>query len=356
MATIFDYWGKARPQPEGEAQWHLLPYHALDVAAVGLKYLQAHPRLSGFFADGLGCPPEETHRWLTFWLALHDLGKFTAAFQSQRPDIVERLQGQRERSIGSYPINGLKHDSLGAMLWRRLLSHHDVLGMGGGKASLLWERSAPWIEAVTGHHGEPPETSGNLFSHCHRSDEQAAAAFVEAVLQLLGRDALLATLEKVGAKLKQEGARLSWWLAGLAVLADWIGSNTRYFPYRDKECDLGDYWCEAQQRAQLALRETGVLPQPAASTVSVQALFGADNIPTLTPLQAWAESQPLAAGPQLFLLEDVTGAGKTEAALTLAARLMSCGWTAVADIAWVRHEARTGTSCSAHSTLRAFSK
>ena len=42
-----------------------------------------------------------------------------------------------------------------------------------------------------------------------------------------------------------------------------------------------------------------------------------------TPLQAWAESVPLGEGPQLFILEDVTGAGKTEAALALAHRLLA---------------------------------
>ncbi|MBO0613679.1 MAG: hypothetical protein RL122_1670 [Pseudomonadota bacterium] len=32
----FKYWGKAKPGlDEAGAQWHLLPYHSLDVAAVG---------------------------------------------------------------------------------------------------------------------------------------------------------------------------------------------------------------------------------------------------------------------------------------------------------------------------------
>lgn len=44
-----------------------------------------------------------------------------------------------------------------------------------------------------------------------------------------------------------------------------------------------------------------------------------------TPLQQWAETVPVDDTPQLFILEDVTGAGKTEAALALTHRLMEAG-------------------------------
>ena len=46
---------------------------------------------------------------------------------------------------------------------------------------------------------------------------------------------------------------------------------------------------------------------------------------TPTPLQKKAGALPLQAGPQLFILEDVTGAGKTEAACILAQRLLADG-------------------------------
>lgn len=44
-----------------------------------------------------------------------------------------------------------------------------------------------------------------------------------------------------------------------------------------------------------------------------------------SPLQVWAASVELANGPQIHLLEDVTGAGKTEAAVMLTQRLMAQG-------------------------------
>ncbi|WP_419602660.1 DEAD/DEAH box helicase, partial [Thiolapillus sp.] len=44
-----------------------------------------------------------------------------------------------------------------------------------------------------------------------------------------------------------------------------------------------------------------------------------------TPLQQACLDLPIGTEPQLFILEDVTGSGKTEAALILAARLMAAG-------------------------------
>ena len=44
-----------------------------------------------------------------------------------------------------------------------------------------------------------------------------------------------------------------------------------------------------------------------------------------TPLQEYAINEPLNDKPQLFIFEDVTGAGKTEAALILTHRLLSAG-------------------------------
>lgn len=52
-------------------------------------------------------------------------------------------------------------------------------------------------------------------------------------------------------------------------------------------------------------------------------LFG--HITTASPLQRWAAQTRLHSGPQIHLLEDVTGAGKTEAALMLTHRLLASG-------------------------------
>lgn len=87
--------------------------------------------------------------------------------------------------------------------------------------------------------------------------------------------------------------------------------------------DIEDYWQKALVQAQNALT---VFPPKAetAPFTGINTLFPFIENPK--PLQQKVLdldiSQP---GPQLFILEDVTGAGKTEAALILAHRLMAAG-------------------------------
>ncbi|WP_227852708.1 CRISPR-associated helicase Cas3' [Klebsiella oxytoca] len=84
---------------------------------------------------------------------------------------------------------------------------------------------------------------------------------------------------------------------------------------------LKEYWPLACEKAQKAILK---IPPPSQHShyQNHQALF--PFIHTLTPLQKRASTLDISApGPQLVILEDVTGAGKTEAALILTHRLMS---------------------------------
>jgi len=317
------YWGKANPRFAGTARWHLLPFHSLDVAAVARAYLRGHPRLLDFFATRLGASAEVTLDWLCYWTVLHDLGKFATTFQALCPEVLFELQ-QRESALRY----GERHDTLGDFIWKdRLYIGHDVLALAQRKPAF---KSAlhPWIAAVTGHHGQPPRAA-RLSRHENFKDEDvlAAAEFAQAARELLLPDASREVVLALGAEhLRQAGTDLSWWLAGLTVLADWLGSNTDYFPYRDQPCDLQAYWQQTQAAAAHALAATELMPCASAKAQSIAELFGwQGGSLTPTPLQHWAQHVELADGPQLYLLEDVTGAGKTEAALMLAHRLMAAG-------------------------------
>ena len=87
-----------------------------------------------------------------------------------------------------------------------------------------------------------------------------------------------------------------------------------------------DYWEHvACPTAQKAIQQVGLLPKSVASGLTLTQILGTHETATPTPLQSLADSVGLMNGPQLFVLEDVTGAGKTEAALLLAQRLMRAG-------------------------------
>jgi CRISPR-associated endonuclease/helicase Cas3 len=324
-SKFFAYWGKAMPVDHAIGpQYHPLPFHCLDVAATGRIYLQGHAALLGWMARQVGVDKETLLNWVTFWLALHDVGKFATSFQNQRPELLQRLQGRA--STKAY--RGVRHDALGELLWRtHLLIRADALGLGA-QANRFASRIAPWVHAVTGHHGEPPDAGrATLQAHFDACDEAAAAAFVAEIRRLSPPDDALQALCSLPIEQAVRVAKTcSWWFAGVAVLADWLGSNTAFFPYAGEKRALPDYWRDsALPQARRAVDAAGVLPQPAARGSRLQDIFTRERISVLTPLQAWADTNELPAGPQLYLLEDVTGAGKTEAALTLAYRLMAQG-------------------------------
>ena len=121
-------------------------------------------------------------------------------------------------------------------------------------------------------------------------------------------------------------ARLEWELAGLVTLADWVGSRQSWFPYVLEEMvrDPAEYlWTCAMPRAAAALSEAGLLRARPAPFRGLNGLFPAVTAPS--PVQQWAGTATLPDGPVLAVVEDLTGSGKTEAAVTLVHRLIASG-------------------------------
>ena len=319
------YWGKARPTvgQEHAAQWHLLDYHCLDVAAVGVEALRRLPALQALLSTRLGLAPEPTGHWVAFWLTLHDLGKFAESFQSQCPDVFIALRGRSPDPAKPYT---LRHDSLGMLFWKDVLRDRVIDGSWfGANAEELAIGLDCWARACTGHHGQPPQEGDNWAQHFdHRADRAAAINFADAMRAMfISTDVAQAISSQDTSTFLAASQELSWWMAGLAVLADWLGSNTNYFAYQDQPVALPDYWLHAQRQAAIAITASGIVAPASAPAMSFAALCPA--IPSASPLQRWAAHKPLPDGPQIHLLEDVTGAGKTEAALMLAHRLMAGG-------------------------------
>jgi CRISPR-associated endonuclease/helicase Cas3 len=326
MNAYWLYWGKARPDKGGSAAFHLLPYHCLDVAAVGAAYLRRSGAVRSFLMERLGVIDEDALlRWVTFWLALHDLGKFSEAFQSQRPDVFFSLRGRMPAADKAYIE---RHDSLGMKFWSYSLCPHAISrGWFGPDAEEYEDGLAYWARAVTGHHGQPPKDSLPSLSRFFdmREDKPAIHAFADDVRTLfLNEDAARLPSAVSAEDFRNASVELSWWLAGLAVLADWMGSNADIFTYRaEPDMSMADYWPEAQAKAARALGESGVLPAARQKELGFNTLF--PGIAEPSPLQTWAASVEIGAEPQIHLLEDVTGAGKTEAAVALAHRMMAAG-------------------------------
>ena len=119
-------------------------------------------------------------------------------------------------------------------------------------------------------------------------------------------------------KKQKQAAQWSWRLSGLVTLADWVGSDPDYFSFKSVDTRLEDYWDWALNQAEKALGGKGLLAQSPESRPSY-ARFAPQAATRPRPMQKLAEEAPLKDGAQLFILEETTGAGKTETAIMLAA-------------------------------------
>jgi CRISPR-associated endonuclease/helicase Cas3 len=313
------FWGKAQPQPDAQSAdavgapcpFHPVAWHGLDVAAVFLALLEAWPdearALEGTFEGG----SPAARRALAVLVALHDVGKFAPAFQAKAPE-------QAPSQLAPLPINiGIDHGATGLA----------YLGCARYLKPLLdtllpqLDDDARWavLQPVLGHHGRPLADAMILAERDGRRDgpsAEAARAFMDEVLDLFGRP----ELPRIG---KGQAVALSWRLAGLVALADWIGSSQTCFPYTAADLAFADYWALAQERATQAVAVAGLRGAPVSQMAATEAVTRGDF--ALTDAQRWAAEVSLDEDAGLFIIEDMMGSGKTEAALILAHRLMQGG-------------------------------
>lgn len=319
----FKYWGKA----DHESQYHLLPYHCLDVAAVANELLLQHPFVLGKLSRLMDLTEEDTRLWLVFILGIHDLGKFAESFQQLRTDLRTQALGHVQPEKVNYD---LRHDSLGYLIWfdkRQGLSRYYqengfVLSPPSKQLDNVVKKLFPvWFAPVMGHHGFPPETKNRVKEYFQKEDMENTQLFVDDWLALVDPNfkSILSCSDDNKWIKKQKEA--SWLIAGLAVLCDWLGSNSDDFKFEKEPISLESYWTKkALPQARKAINKAGLLPSHIKKACTIGKIFTYIKEPT--PLQKKCTELTMPDEPQLFILEDVTGSGKTEAALMLAYRLM----------------------------------
>ncbi|RMH22415.1 MAG: CRISPR-associated helicase Cas3' [Acidobacteria bacterium] len=317
------YWAKsAKEAPE---LYHPVLYHCLDVAACGRILLERRPRSLDRLAGAAGMPAGAILRLTTLLLSFHDLGKYANGFQYLLPELMERLQG--EARYASYETPLWKHDTAGYVALHRRLEQDGLDGLLAADAprGIRDGFATTWLSAAMGHHGVPPTLDGSK----HRAGfgkqfpppvwDDLGDAIVE--LRRLHHPQPLALPAGEGWPRRFRAA--SWLFAGLAVEADWLGSNSRWFPFCIEGMTAAEYFAhKALPQARRAVAEAGLGERPPAPRSTFAALWPG-FVPT--PLQELADRMPLAPGPQLIVIEEVTGGGKTEAAFTLAHRLIAAG-------------------------------
>jgi CRISPR-associated endonuclease/helicase Cas3 len=332
---MYNNWGKTGPASNSADQrYHLLVYHCLDVAASGNLLLRKDPLILQKFKEHLPLDDEQVISLVSFYLAIHDIGKFSERFQNLQPGLLVSLRGHD--STRSY---SLRHDSMGFYLWKVLWEKTwDENWLSLDKTSFDsydWNDIViPWITSTTGHHGNPPKNMNNglainqneLFTE---EDLDMAGSFIKAVSALLLKNAFngFSSSNSYGYEFENIEVAFkltSWLLAGIVIVSDWIGSSNEYFNYLSESIPLEKYWKEhALPSAEKALTDSGILPSSISPISEMKTLFPEIEVPS--PMQDYVSSCPVVNRAQLFILEDTTGSGKTESALCLAHRIMMQG-------------------------------
>jgi CRISPR-associated endonuclease/helicase Cas3 len=318
LSSYLAFWGKAPRHAHGElvGVFHPAAFHMLDVAAVAGALFDARPIVAARGAALLGVSISEARGLLCVLAALHDIGKFAATFQAKRQDLWPT------DGLGPFRpgVAGQHHTGDGYRLW--------VDGWAAEVVAALWPSGESMLHAlapaVFGHHGRPVQpTSGPTIDVYWRGGRDAALAYAHDCLALLHPTPLSLTSGTIN------GAHASWWVAGFMTTADWVGSNEQHFPYTTPaDTDhpptaLAAYWELAQARAVAAVTAEGLVPATPASATPFADIVGFTATPS--PAQVWASTVALPDGPVLAILEDVTGAGKTEAAHMLVHRVLAEG-------------------------------
>lgn len=322
---IGHFWGKADPNYPDEPKWHPLAYHCLDVAAVARAWWETSPSLRGNFMAAFSDAPDQQHllAWVLFFVALHDLGKFDLRFQLKALEAISiawRRLDKSDHGISDKAIREFDHGHAG-LAWSR---REQTAWIGtSGQDPERWDAWHPWLAAVTGHHGDYPEslmsglqldTDEALIDH----DHQARLAFVQALETLFLAPAGLG-LNDCPPPCSLPARAL---VAGFCAVCDWVGSNTAAFKYRAPEVGLETYLAErlAQIHTDDTLAHFGLLANPHVYT-GLSALLKAGE----QPRGVQTEIDALPTAPGLTLVEAPTGSGKTEAALAYAWRLVDAG-------------------------------
>ncbi len=324
--SYFKYWGKAQQHLSSNgAGYHLLPFHCLDVAAVGCELLAPHKSLTKDLANFLDITPLQLQNMFAFTLSLHDLGKFASAFQKLYQNKASGLISANARK--EYNGHDFRHDRMGLFFWGKIKM--DVLPKLLKIDHLSKREQGPILDALMvlmectlGHHGKPVKSDEITlikdFTEPH--NVESTLIFTVDLFELFHPEFPIDKFKSK--KWRRRLEQVSWQLAGIAVLADWIGSDNVHFQYRSEPMPLVEYWQCAQNVAEVALAATDLNKAPTVRPfLSIKDYYGFEP----TPLQQWAETVEMDNTPQLFILEDITGAGKTEAALALTHRLMEAG-------------------------------
>ena len=317
----YRHWAKA--DRDNPARIHLLEHHLADVGAC-FEQLLRQPTIRQRLAcsGGRDSLDETTAARLTVFAALHDIGKVNAGFQTQiwrREDWIGGRLPPSFRRVGHIqdltPVLNLEDADwfFPALGFAEMCQWDDQDGLIVCNLFI----------AALSHHGRPLNLSDTRSKNSPAWQPYGALNPRECTERIgqLARQWFPAAFASNAPPLPASPAFQRHFL-GLCILADWIGSNEKFFPFADQPDS--NYIAWARQQAQTAITAIGLdIAQQRAAFAGVPdfaALFKLDGAPPPNAIQRQAAlATPLDC--PLVIIESETGSGKTEAALWRFARM-----------------------------------
>lgn len=308
--TPTDFWGKLEQDEHGDViAWHPVVDHCADVAAV-CHVLLTLPTWRGRLARLAGRDEldDVTCARLVALAGLHDIGKYNLGFQAKgRP------------ALGKSP-RGHVGEGLGALQRAAVIEALDAKTMntwGGALESLL--------TASICHHGRPARDSDII----HQDDWWTPTQGLhpgDGLRDLQARIRMWAPLAFGPGPELPATHEFSHAFAGLVMLADWLGSDTRFFPYSDHTGGSLDARFRAScTQAARALEAIGLDVHALQHRPLTQDPFALVSAFAPKAAQQRVADLPLPAPGTVVVLESETGSGKTEAALAYFVKLFLAG-------------------------------
>ena len=287
----------AKTGKNGDARWHPLILHMLDVAASADAILAREPESTrSRMAACLGMDWVDARPWLLLVVACHDLGKACPGFQCKWLDMTG-LQPTRS------PNTEINHAFVSQIALTELLRERDW-------PDTLAELVA---DAMGCHHGNraSPITLNDLEGNRRAIGKddwaQIRRGLVEALLEVFKP-------LKIPTKQALTGPDFML-LSGLTSFADWIGSNEDWFSFGTlQDCDDLEGWFQKRRvLAEQALDAIGWEPRTPLSleSKSFEQVFKFAPRPLQ---QAVSDVMADLKTPAILLVEAPMGEGKTEAA------------------------------------------
>lgn len=257
-------------------------------------------------------------RVLVAWLAaVHDIAKVTPAFAAKALIMQSVLDAMRDQGLDARRTpedRRVPHATAGQVILENWLAHRHP-------ESTKRVRNT-YACVVGGHHGTTPSESALILAESHPLQlgggrwQEVRDEILDGMAVATGASRYLATWLQ-----RRIPVPVQALLTGIVIMADWIASNTDYFPYSGGESPE-DRLASALATLRLPPPWKPIVPDTDCTTLLASrfpALKGHASRPLQEGLVAEVRT---VAEPSLFIVEGPMGVGKTEAAL-LAAEVLA---------------------------------